>query len=86
MERQKSCSIKGVQTMEEKKIKVFARIGFILELDEKEAIELENKYNKFSFIPEELAVRFVKDGKLASDSLTSDEYISDAHYVPEWNN
>lgn len=65
--------------MGENKVTVFARIGFFLELDAAEAAKLAEDCGHFSDIDDDLARRFVTDGRMS-------EGQSDLHYVPEWNN
>ena len=67
--------------MDEGKVTVFARIGFFLEIDAAEAAKLREDYGRFSGIDDDLALRFVTDGRMA----TSAEGM-DVHYVPDWNN
>ena len=66
--------------MNEGKVKVFARIGFVLEIDAAEAGKLKEDYGHFSDIDEGMARRFVTDGRMATDADGTD-----VHYVPEWN-
>ena len=66
--------------MNEDKVKVFARIGFVLEIDAAEAAKLKEDYGHFSDIDEDMALRFVMDGRMATE-----EDGMDVHYVPEWN-
>lgn len=63
------------------KVAVFARIGFVLELDAAEAAKLAEDYGHFSDIDEDMARRFVTDGRMATS-----EDGDDVHYVPDWNN
>ena len=63
------------------KVAVFARIGFILELDAAEAAKLREDYGHFSDIDDDMAERFVTDGRMATDADGMD-----VHYVPDWNN
>lgn len=67
--------------MDEGKVTVFARIGFVLELDAAEAVRLAEDYGHFSCIDEDMACRFVTDGRMATEADGMD-----VHYVPEWNN
>jgi len=63
------------------KVAVFARIGFFLELDAAEAAKLAEDCGHFSSIDDDLARRFVTDGRMAEG-----QDQGDLHYVPEWNN
>ena len=62
------------------KVAVFARIGFVLEMDAAEAAKLRKDYSPFSDIDGDMALRFVREGRMATDMDGND-----VHYVPDWN-